>query len=202
MKRLQQIVLLILFLPPFIIFAQKKENPIVFYELNFGRAIGSTTGWFGGGSLNYQFKNDLFTARYTNLTGYKYTGSFLGILPTYAIVDDIHEYGILYGKRYTYDDHSFSYSVGFSYLNREFDPANASLSFQKFEDENYFGFPFEVNLKFFKPERQRVRLYYLIPVGKPTSFGGSFGLKVIGNISKRSFLGLGFSYSFGWHKKY
>jgi len=60
-----------------------------------------------------------------------------------------------------------------------------------------------VNVKWFKKEKKRFRAYYgLIPIGKPTSFGRSFGFKLYGNIGKLSYVGIGINYGFGWHKRY
>jgi hypothetical protein len=62
--------------------------------------------------------------------------------------------------------------------------------------------PIELNFKWFKSKKKRYRIYGIIPVGEPTSFGRNFGFKLVGNISKNSFVGLGIVYGFGIHKKY
>lgn len=70
--------------------------------------------------------------------------------------------------------------------------------------ENSIGFPFEVNIKWFKNVKRRYRAYYwLIPLGhKKVAFGRSFGFKLVGNISKTNYFGLAFNFGLGTHKKY
>ena len=59
-------------------------------------------------------------------------------------------------------------------------------------------------VKWFKAEKSRFRAYYgLIPIGKrKISFGRSVGFKLTANIAKNNYVGLTFTYGFGWHKKY
>lgn len=177
-------------------------NPIVFTEIYGGVAGGSSGGFFGGLNLNYQTKNSLYTARYTGVVNPRLT-AVLFIIPAFVNNETISEYAFLFGKRYIYDNHSFSYSGGVSIVNRNFlidYPNNLNL----YESQNSFGFPFEVNIKWFKREKKRYRIYYgLISVGKrKVSFGQSIGFKLVGNISKTYFVGVGLNFGIGWHKKY
>lgn len=66
----------------------------------------------------------------------------------------------------------------------------------------YVGVPFEVAINWFKPEKRRVKIYGLIPVGPATALGGSIGFKFFGNVSQNSYAGLGLTYGFGYHRKY
>lgn len=95
---------------------------------------------------------------------------------------------------------SFSAGVSFN---------DFSLKYQNTNDEiirvhdTYIGFPYELSVKLFKAKKRRFRVFHwLIPIGKPTAFGRSIGLKIFGNFSKRKYYGAGFSYGFGWHRKY
>ncbi len=54
----------------------------------------------------------------------------------------------------------------------------------------------------FKGKKRQYRLYKIIPVGRKTSFGRNVGFKIIGNISKNSFIGVGINCGLGIHKKY
>jgi hypothetical protein len=42
----------------------------------------------------------------------------------------------------------------------------------------------------------------VLPIEKPTASRRNLGFKLMGNISKRSYLGFAMSYRFGWYKKY
>ena len=162
------------------------KNPILFTEIYGGVAGGSSGGFFGGLNLNYQTKNNLYTTRYTGLVNLKLT-PLLFIIPAYITYETINEYAFLFGKRHIYDNHSFSYSGGVSIVNRNFltdYPNNLKL----YSDQNSFGFPFEVNIKWFKRAKKPYRIYYgLIPIGKrKVGFGQSVGLNM----------------GVGWHKIY
>ena len=178
------------------------KNPILFTEIYGGVAGGSSGGFFGGLNLNYQTKNNLYTTRYTGLVNLKLT-PVLFIIPAYITYETINEYAFLFGKRHIYDNHSFSYSGGVSIVNRNFltdYPNNLNL----YANQSSFGFPFEVNIKWFKRAKKPYRIYYgLIPIGKrKVGFGQSVGFKLVGNISKTYFVGVGLNMGVGWHKIY
>ena len=184
-----------------------KSNPIAFYDVYLGFGGSRSSGWIIGGTINYQFlKHDLVTARVGAYLGY--TSEPVLVAPTVAfpifIRDErIVDYGILYGKRWIINGTSYSVSGGISYVDREhLEPLDEEHYHQV--EENSIGFPFELNIKWFKKEKKVFRAYYgLIPIGrKKISFGRSVGFKFVGNISKTTYTGFAISYGFGWHKKY
>ena len=177
-------------------------NPILFTEFYGGVAGGSSGGFFGGLNLNYQTKNNLYTARYTGVTNPRLT-AVLFIIPAFITDETITEYAFLFGKRHIYDNHSFSYSGGVSIVNRNYLIDNSN-NLKLYSDQNSFGFPFEVNIKWFKRAKKPYRIYYgLIPIGKrKVGFGQSVGFKLVGNISKTYFIGVGLNMGVGWHKIY
>ncbi|HEX8269362.1 MAG TPA: hypothetical protein VF581_05680 [Flavobacterium sp.] len=182
--------------------AAQKTNPVIFAEIYGGFAAGSSSGWTGGFDLNYQYKKDLLTVRYLRLTGLRSDPIVIGFaaFPSYKRIDEIHEYAILYGKRYIRDNKSYSCSVGIAKMNREFLKLQDGLYVEY--AGKYIGVPFECNVKWFKPEKKRIRLYGILPVGKPTAIGASFGFKFFGTISKTSYVGAGISLGYGYHKQY
>lgn len=177
-----------------------KSNPIVFLETFLGYAGGSSEGFVGNVSINYQRNKDLLTFRITELTRHRYDGNVL-IFPVYTEVESINEYALLYGKRYVSDNFSYSFSGGASIINRKYFSERVD-NINYFNYQEGFGFPFEFSIKWFNSQKERYRIYCIVPVGKPTSFSRSIGFKLIGNVSKTTFVGLGISYGFGWHKKY
>lgn len=184
----------------FVGFSQEKTNPIVFLDANVGYAGGSSSGFINGASFNYQKSNDLFTIRTSQLidSDLGYISPYLP-LPIFDVKETIIEYGLLYGKRYVYENRSFSFSAGIATIDRQLESKDNST--QEFSRKPLsIGFPFEVNIKWFNSEKEKYRIYGLIPVGKPTSFANSFGFKLIGDISKTSFIGIGLSFGIGYHK--
>lgn len=182
-------------------FGQDKTNPIVYSEMFGGYSLGSSEGWTGGLNINYQTKNNLITGRYLGLTKLKHIGDFF-IFPAYVTVESINEFAVLYGKRFVHKGHSLSYSAGIAYIDREF-MINHDYNNIVYDNQQSVGFPFEINIKWFKSKKERFRVMYgLIPIGKPTSFGRSIGFKFYGDISKTTFVGLGLTYGLGWHKNY
>lgn len=190
----------------------QKENPIVFCELYFGIGGGNNSNdsnkslTIFGANVNYQFnKRDLITARFSGLLGVNENYYLLGPIvpfPFSVRSEEQQEYALLYGKRWVNNGFSFSASAGISYIDREY--------YQKVDDfyekanQSYFGFPIELNVKWFKAEKKVFRAYYgIIPIGKrKVSFGRSVGFKLIGNFAKNNYLGVAFTYGLGWHKKY
>ena len=180
--------------------AQDKTNPIVYVETILGYSNGGYKGLTGGGNLNYQYKNNLFTARLLELSNYRKDGTFI-IIPVYTLIERIREYGFLYGKRIIEGNTSYSYSAGISLVDREY-LDDTSTTILKYDTNQTFGFPFELNIKWFNSKKERYRIYEIIPVGKPTAFANSIGFKFYGDISKKSFIGLGLTFGLGWHKNY
>jgi hypothetical protein len=183
-----------------------KPNPVFFYEGYVGFAGANTAGWTAGVTVNYQFfRTDLLTARVGAFLGYDTEVAMLGPIigvPVYRRTERIVDYGLLYGKRWVRGGVSFSISAGVSAVHYEY---LEKIDFDYHQREkNFIGTPFELNLKFFKKQKRRFRIYYgIIPVTKKkVSFGRSIGLKLVGNISKSSYTGFAISYGFGCHKKY
>ncbi len=206
--------LLPLFLLTFPVFAQvesdtiSKTNPIIFTE-GFAGIAGSDNGalWFSGVNLNYQFnRNDLVTAKFSFNQGLETrwvsVGPFVGF-PLLEERETQFEYGVLYGKRWINKGFSYGVSAGVSYVDREYFDLNDENVYQLYQD-NYFGVAYELNIKWFKKEKKRFRAFYgIIPVTqRKVAFGRSVGFKLVGNFSRNNYIGLGFSYGFGWHKKY
>ncbi len=192
------------------IYSQEKkegDQPIIFGEIIFGGAgrINGNSGILMGGELNYQYKNSLFSIRYIENSQLESDVLFLTPVTPFPILKEKHfnkETGLLYGKRWIYGGSSLSVSGGIS-LNTFTSNLTDENNDNYRSKENYLGFPFEVNFKWFKSEKKRYRILYgLIPVGNPTSFGDSFGFKLIGNISRNSFVGLGIVAGLGIHKDY
>ncbi|WP_452219027.1 hypothetical protein [Lacinutrix undariae] len=126
---------------------------------------------------------------------------FVVVIPTFQSKINVDEFSLLYGKRFIKDTYSFSASVGVSLNELVYNSLDNNMNTST--KEQYIGFPFEVNIRLFKRKKERIRvLYGLIPIGKPTSFGRSIGLKLYGNIGRVNYVGLGVNTSLGWHKKY
>ena len=164
-----------------------------YFEIPVGIAKQEGRSLLLGTELNYQVQKNLFSIRYLGLFEFK---SFFLFIP--LNVKTTNEYALLFGKRYINQGEVFSFSGGISILNEK-----ANIGDLQYKTDNYFGVPLEVNYTFFNNEKERYRIIYgLIPIGKPTAFGRSIGFKLVGNISKSSFIGFGLNLGFGWHKKY
>ncbi len=181
-----------------------KTNPIVFGEGYVGGAVAGQKGFQFGASLNYQFKQNLITFRLSEIDRLKGEAIFLTpvtVLPIITDISIIDEYAFLYGWRLIKNGSSLSLSLGISENKRT--EKYRDQNYQKQEvGQSYIGLPFELNAKIFKKEKKRYRIYYIIPVGKPTGYGGSFGLKLSGNFSKYSYLAFGIVGGLGYHKHY
>jgi len=181
----------------------EKTNPIIFIEGMFGGGGGEFSGFVLAATANYQTGKNLFTARVAEHRATNYTEFALGMagLPIFTPRMRNTEYALLYGRRYTKNSVSYSFAGGFSHsmLDTKFRDDDGVA---RIRTESYQGFGYEFNIKWFKADKERYRLYMLIPVGKPTAFGRSFGIKLMGNISEHSYFGLGLTYGLGWHKYY
>ena len=185
----------------------KGDSPIIFGEFLFGGAgrINGNSGIMIGGTLNYQYKKALVSLRYMENSQLESDVYLLTPVTPFPILKEKHfnkETALLLGKRWIYNRTSLSISGGVSlntFTNNLTDENEDNFRSR----EVYAGFPLEVNFKWFKSEKKRYRIFYgLVPIGKPTSFGDSFGFKLIGNISRNSFVGLGITAGLGVHKKY
>lgn len=198
------ILILIVFVGYFnrIVAQQKKENPIVFAETFFGGSFGNAGGLSGGFGLNHQFKNNLFTIRYSGSTNLDLEFISLGLaaFPVIKQNSTSEEFSALYGLRSIKERRSVSFSAGISY--NKYVKHYEDEGGQKFKDRfQYFGVPCEFNIKWYKKDKVKWRIYW-IPIGKPTAFAPSAGLKIFGNISRNSYVGVGMIIGFGYHKKY
>lgn len=183
-------------------FAQENKSPILFTEFLLGSTDRDVIVL--GAGLNYQAGLHLFTAKYSRHAefGEDY------ILPGFIIATPylktrrlINEWALLYGPRLNFEGFSASISAGVSqsFLQRRFEDFEGS---EVLKYSNYVGVPYELNIKFFKKVKRRYRIYGFIPVGKPTGFGRSVGLKLFGNFSRQNYAGFGFSLGLGVHKIY
>lgn len=179
----------------------EKQNPIIFLDFNLGGFASQSTGFLAGAELNYQLNKNLLSLAYVRRTEIDISPVVIGFvaLPIFKNTENVDEIAVLYGCRLLRDGHSFSFSAGPS-CNTYYYSAGTENS--TWERANEFGLSFEGNVKWFKREKKRMRLYYVIPVGKPTSFGPNLGLRLSGNISKTSYIGFSLVGGMGWHKNY
>ena len=107
----------------------------------------------------------------------------------------------MFGKRSIERNTSYSYMAGIVLVDREYlvDETNSTL---KYNNELSLGFPFELNVKWFNSRKQPYRIYEIIPIGKPTVFANSIAFKFYGDIFKKSFIGIGVTVGYDWHKNY
>jgi hypothetical protein len=199
MKKLMLVFLICIFNQYF------SQNQIIYAELYGGFAISkSSAGISSGISANYQIKKDLFTLRYSE--NYFASVGFNGVIPFIPLpylkeTIKLNEFAALYGKRWINDNVSYSISGGIS-INRQNETFKGDNSQNYYFTKNTAGFPFEANIKWFKSNKEPYRIYGIVPVGKPTAIGNSIGFKLLGNISKRSYVGLALVYGIGLHKIY
>lgn len=176
-----------------------KKNPIWYSDISTGVArFNDGFGLNTSIAFNYQKRKNLLTLRF-NQTSILQAESVL-FFPILTVKTINSEAGFLYGRRWLKDNQSTSFSLGVSY-NKFQDDYNLTTDSYGIET-NHFGVPFEANIKWFKSTKKRVYVLGMIPVGKPTGLGGSFGVKLSGNISEQSYVALGVVYSFGYHKYY
>ncbi len=187
------------------IFSQA-NNPIIFGDIGIGyvKSISKGGGLIRYGSIYYQNKTNLFSLRYSEYNQFQVSVapiSFIG-LPLLENNININEFAVLYGKRYINDNFSYSFSGGLSTNNFKKLNINTETNHANWESKQQIGFPLELSIKWFKSKKSPYRIYEIIPVGKPTSLGNSIGFKLIGNISKYSYLGVGLDFGIGYHKEY
>lgn len=166
-----------------------KKFPTIFATGGFGTTIIANetveAAFQAYWDLNYQYKRNLFTVRevYIITSRNPHPGD-----PEYNVINlpivtgHITQYALLYGRRLVNDHgHALSFSAGIS-TNDNFlifkGPATHAVNISR----NYAGIPFEVNYGWYAR--------YL---------GPSFGFKLTGDISRYSFVGLGFDVGLGLH---
>ncbi|WP_256004018.1 hypothetical protein [Pedobacter deserti] len=178
---------------------QENKTRVIFGELWLG---GAGDGLGTGANINYQRGIHLFTARTSLLAGLPILDSLF--LPPDREIDRqrTREFAILYGPRITGKGLSLSVSMG---VSQNFHSASIVDEDDKYlgeESLRYVGIPFEVNLKFFKRRKIPYHIYGVFPVGGPTAFGRSFGLKVFADLRRGGYAGFAFTIGWGVHKKY
>ena len=171
----------------------KSSNLILFAEANFGYSYFSKDAFHSGLSLNFQKGNDLLTFRFLQNDHIQKIEWFL-IFPLSDEREQYTEYSVLYGKRFIKDDHAYHFSGGLSYNRLESNFGNLVSK------SSFFGFPIGVGIHWFPSDKERFRLFGLIPVGKPTRFARSTGIKLNANIAKTSYIGVAFTLGLGFHK--
>jgi len=185
--------------PPIVI-----TNPIIYGDVAAGVGIAGAKGPQISTSLNYQFNRNLFIARFVAIADLDLNATSLGPFVALSGIKNngyLLEYALLYGQRFVKNGHAFSVSLGASANTRVFKFTDNNNQKQRIE-EHYIGLPFELNIMWFKATKRRFRIYHIIPVGRPTGFGGSIGFKFAGNISQHSYAALGLVYGLGYHKHY
>jgi hypothetical protein len=178
----------------------KKSNAIFYPEIGFGIARLANAGTAGSFHVaaNYQYNKSLFTFRFSQ-TAILQANSLDDIFAIDAPTEN-REYALMYGKRWIKEEHSLSISLGLSYnqYKDDFD----FITNQHNSITNHIGVPFEGNIKWFHGKKKRFRLLGLVPIGPPSGFGRGIGFKLFGNLSRKSYVGLGIVYSLGYHREY
>ena len=187
------------------LFAQK-TNPIIYGELGLGYAqdFSNKGGLINFGEVNYEQNKNLFSARYSEIYEFNLEAAVIApfiVFPIIATEVDYNEIALLYGRRFTESNFSYSFSAGIStnqYIQKIKNENNEWIK----DQSNFIGVPFELNIKWFKSAKSPYTIYGIIPVGKPTGIGNSIGFKLLGNISKHSYAAIGVVFGIGYHKEY
>lgn len=187
-----------------IIRAQKEKdtlinsrNSVFYIDAFFGISkIGSLDIGF---SLNYQKADNLFMFRRIYNTVWHDFEAGPDFTDTSQVIDYLSEHAILYGKRYMKEEYSYRFLLGISYNKAKYRLKNLPFSSKDY----YIGLPFEFGIKQFKEKKKPFfRLGDRLSFGKPTAFGTSVGIKIYGNLSKESYIGIGLDFGFGFFKYY
>lgn len=179
-----------------------KSNLVLFAEIYGGFGGGTFGGANYGLTGNVQIGKHLFTGRWVRHSQLSAESLYLPAQDTDVDLKlRITEVAALYGWRFVENATSYSFSLGIS--GQEY---REKLIFddvpEEFRFSTEFGLAYEVNVKWFKKKRQPYRVAYIAPVGPPTGFGRSFGFKLVGNVSKHYYFGIGMTLGLGWHKRY
>ena len=204
---MKKILLFLLTLISIICFGQRKE-PVIYGEIIGG--FSKTTDhseWLYGGDVNYKINKVLISAR---MVENYYQFVTIAMIPRelmlllFPLVEGpkyLDDYSVLVGYVKTEDDFSFSFSAGISY-NTYSQHFTTEAGNRYVIDDHFWGIPLEANIKWFKKDKEPYKILGVIPVGNPTSFGNSIGFKLLGNISKKSYVGLAVVVGIGIHKEY
>ena len=183
-----------------------KTNPIIYSSVLLGGSgSNEIQGITFSFDINYQFNKNLFTLRSLFIAERnKDVNLFSAILvvPIFIGGDSMNENSLLFGQRFIFNGSALSISAGISsnlIHYSHIDENNMKIAFEDY----YVGVPFEITFNVFKGEKARYRILYgLIPIGRPTSFGRHFGIKLYGNLGRFNYFGAGITLGLGWHKKY
>jgi hypothetical protein len=181
-----------------------KTNRIIYGDMGVGAGLAGIGGIEGSLSVNYQVKKSLFSLRLIGVQSFTLGAVEFSPFTAFPTIKDngsLVEFAALYGRRFIDGGQSFSYSVGASFNDRTFVDYISKHQTQNVT-AHYIGLPVEATFLWFKSKKKRYRIYYLVPVGKPTGFGKSIGFKFAGNISQHSYLSLGLVLGWGWLKQY
>jgi hypothetical protein len=179
------------------------SNPVVFFEVMLGHSYGRAGGLSWGLNANCQIKKILLSGRFTETSKLRmgFMSPFIPI-PYFELKSNMKEFAILFGRRFTKENRSYSFSIGISqnqYMVLEKDANDQSFK----KRSRFYGVPFEANLKLFYTEKRRFKIFGIIPTGsRPIAFGRSVGFKLFANFSEHSFVGLGLTLGMGTHKQY
>ncbi|MCP1996227.1 hypothetical protein [Flavobacterium sp. HSC-61S13] len=178
--------------------AKWEVNPVFYGEI-FGSVMGKDFEKESlGGGLNYQVKSHLFSIQYIASSVKDQAYAYI---PLESMT--IHDHNILYGQRFIFGTLSLSFSAGVSYSNiiRKI-TENYAHDAPYIKNDNYWGIPYELNIKWFKSVKRPLLPARLLSMSKPTAFGTSFGFKFHGSISQQNYVGVGMVIGMGWHRPY
>jgi hypothetical protein len=181
---------------------KKKGNQIFYVDFLLGGSSISEGSLNSGFALNYQKGKNLFTYR-RNQSKKIEGNAFLvfWFLPLEILYTEVNsrENSFMFGRRYIKNGFSYSFSSGISFL--KLNEIN-EITQEIFTKDTFIGVPLEFSLHWFKKNKEKIKLFSLIPVGKPTGFGVSTGFKVYATIAKKSYFGAGLTFGFGYYKNY
>jgi hypothetical protein len=181
----------------------EKTNPIIYFDAAIDVPLAGANGLGLSTSLNYQFKNNLVTARieaFQALASGTVAYSPFTVFPTFKNSGELAEYSLLDGWRTVTRGHSFSISAGISYNDQVFvyQPTGADTQMESY----YVGIPFEMDFLWVKIHRKNYYSDSSTPVPARIKFGYSFGFKLSGNVSEHSYIALGIVFvGLGWDRR-
>ncbi len=167
-----------------------------------GASGGNVSGFSSMASLNYQYKDHLFSIRRNSIRVIEDDFGLLFWFLPFTLLDaqkKLTETAFLYGKRYIKDGFSYSFSAGISSIQaRKLDANNVIV----LNTKSMVGIPVEFNVRWFKSKKSTYKFLGLVPIGKPTGLGMSTGIKIFGTIANEAYVGIGINFGFGYYKKY
>lgn len=192
------VVLFALFLFLGKIYAQEKKGniPIIHVEMGLGIfKYGPENGSVSfSAAINYQKNKNLFSFRKRFLANSPLVGDYNDPILVYETDD----FALLYGRRIIQGGVSYSFLGGLSWIYSK----EEKIAERGYDNISYKGLSLEFNVKKFKAKKRRSRFLGVFPYGNPNSFSLSSGLKLFGNISKKSYIGIGLNFGMGYYKHY